>query len=64
MEQEESPPVEVVGNSFLENTLFYLHINDLKFRRERERFGGRDDTEYYIFILILIIIIIVLKQQS
>ena len=37
MEQEESPPVEVVGKFFLAKTLFYVHINDLKFRRERER---------------------------
>jgi hypothetical protein len=36
MEQEESPPVEVVGNFFISKTLFYVHINDLKFRRERD----------------------------
>jgi hypothetical protein len=39
MEQEESLPVEVVGNFFLAKTLFCVHINDLKFRRERDSGG-------------------------
>jgi hypothetical protein len=40
MEQEESPPVEVVGKFVLANTLFYVHINDLKFRRVPRDSGG------------------------
>jgi hypothetical protein len=49
LEQEESPPVEVVGKYLLAKTLFCVHINDLKFVGSGERDSGGETTLNIIY---------------